>query len=187
MRATTRILFACTVFLSLQSTAQSGSEIFRGIGQRKDPSSFEIPRFQQVNSGLYRGGRPQPGDHLKILKARGVKTIINLENDAQQATWDQKEAQKVGIDFYSEPMTAFRRPDDKQVQRILTALTNSQYHPIFIHCKHGKDRTGLIIGLYRVFVDKWPAQKAYQEMLQIGFDPRFAALDKYFKDKTGMR
>ncbi len=150
-------------------------------------STIQIPRYQVVSEGIFRGGRPTIGDHAQIKRNNNIKTIINLENDMRQAAIDQSESAKVGINFYSEPMSAFKEPNDEQVARVLKALTNKEYYPIFIHCKHGEDRTGMIIGLYRVFVEKWTPQQAYEEMLKNGFHPSLYKLNNYFKRKTGLR
>ena len=77
------------------------------------------------------------------------------------------------------------RPSDVQINQILSALADTNNFPIFIHCHHGQDRTGLIIGLYRVEAQGWAPAKAYQEMLVNGFHPNLAGLDKYFRDRTG--
>ena len=41
----------------------------------------------------------------------------------------------------------------------------------YVHCEHGQDRTGLIIGAYRVRVQRWSKSQAYQEMKAHGFHP----------------
>jgi tyrosine-protein phosphatase SIW14 len=143
-----------------------------------------IPEFHNVTDQIYRGGRPyQTG--LRYVASLNVKLDIDLEDDSSAIRSEEANAQRLGLEFMSEPMNAGRRPDDAQVDRILAKLQDPGSFPIFIHCKHGQDRTGLIIGLYRVLVEKWTPQKAYQEMLDIGFHPEYRALDDYFKDRTG--
>lgn len=41
----------------------------------------------------------------------------------------------------------------------------------YVHCERGQDRTGLIVGVYRVKVEHWTKADAYQEMLKHGFHP----------------
>jgi protein tyrosine/serine phosphatase len=40
---------------------------------------------------------------------------------------------------------------------------------VFVHCAHGADRTGLMIGLWRVQHDGWSYLAAAQEALHYGF------------------
>src|SRR4051794_9840930 len=46
------------------------------------PSNGHIPRFMIVADGLYRGGQPTR-QGFELLKQRGIKTVVNLrlEND----------------------------------------------------------------------------------------------------------
>ena len=36
-------------------------------------------------------------------------------------------------------------------------------HPVYIHCEHGADRTGLLAALYRVKVQGWAPEDAKTE------------------------
>ncbi len=40
--------------------------------------------------------------------------------------------------------------------------------PIYVHCEHGKDRTGLVIALYRMRADGWSQEQAAAEMKEMG-------------------
>jgi hypothetical protein len=56
---------------------------------------------------------------------------------------------------------------------------------IYVHCLHGEDRTGLVIGLERVFVEGWSPESAWKEMLAFGFHTFYLGLDSYFFTQTG--
>ena len=45
---------------------------------------------------------------------------------------------------------------------------NSENHPIFVHCRHGADRTGMMSALYRIKHDGWSKQEAIDEMVHGG-------------------
>jgi len=143
----------------------------------------DIPNFKSATDEITRGGRPTYSG-VRKLSEMGVRTVINLENDSDAIRKDQAYAEKFGIDYYSFPMSWMKEPKDATIDEILQLLQDESAYPIFIHCKHGQDRTGLLIGLYRVFVQNWTADAAYQEMLDLGFHPRLWALDRYFKKAT---
>ena len=65
-------------------------------------------------------------------------------------------------------MASYRKPDEHEVQAILSAVEEPQNQPIFVHCQHGENRTGLIMGLYRVQYEHWTPEAAYQEMIADG-------------------
>jgi hypothetical protein len=37
-----------------------------------------------------------------------------------------------------------------------------------VHCRHGKDRTGLFVSLYRIARQRWSVDDAYSEARRIG-------------------
>jgi protein tyrosine/serine phosphatase len=137
-----------------------------------------------VDPGIYRSKRPTQAD-LAALKAAGVKYVLDLENDQAAVNTEQGWAKALNLTFVSEQMSGFWTPDDKQVDRIEAWLADPKHRPVLVHCLHGEDRTGLIIGLHRVFHDGWTPAKAYQEMLANGFHQLLVFLNHYYEEKTG--
>lgn len=160
-------------------------DIFAIKEESKLQTQNTIPNFLQVTDNLFRGGRPNTGDLAALKSEKNIKTVINLENKMPVVQQENKVADDLGLKFISSPMDASVRPNDQQVNQILSSLQDTKNDPIFIHCHHGQDRSGLIIGLYRVEVQGWAPAKAYQEMLDNGFHSSLVALDKYFRDRTG--
>ncbi len=158
-------------------------------------SAAPMANFQKVRAGLYRGGHPDAAG-LDYLKKIGVKRIVNLEvGDFVEAfPWDitteLDEAHARGVTELRYPMSAFEPAAsgefDKHMNEILALLkTASPSNAIYVHCKHGQDRTGLVLGLERVLDEKWAPKAAHDEMLKIGFHPFFLGLNHYFEERTG--
>lgn len=140
--------------------------------------------FSQVTPNLYRGGRPdQPG--VAVLAQMGVKTIIDLENDDQAVATEQGWAQADGLNFIHEPMNGLETPRDGEVDDILAKINDPALQPVYVHCMQGKDRTGLIIALDRVFHQGWTPKDAHDEMMALGFNSLLMAMNHYFEEKTG--
>ena len=149
-------------------------------------SSQGMPeKFIEVSPGIYRSAQPSRAD-LNDLKSFGIKTILNLNNDDKSMAKEFKTAKKLGINLIEHPMSGFWNPNEQQVDSSLELLQDPNNYPILVHCKHGEDRTGLIIGLHRVYADGWTPEAAYQEMLDLGFHPVLYYLDHYFKVVTGL-
>lgn len=144
-----------------------------------------IGRFHKVSEGIYRGQRPEE-EGIKFLAAAGFKTVLNLEDDDDAVSDEYQVAKTVGLRFISKPMSGFWAPSDKTVNGALAVLKNPANYPVFVHCQHGQDRTGLIVGLHRVESEGWPAQKAYDEMLELGFHRLLFLLDHYYHSRTGL-
>lgn len=154
---------------------------------RAADSSNNIPilAFHQVTQHISRGARPLKVG-LEALAKMGVKTVINIDNNKTEIAAEAKNAAALGLHMVSLPMSGFWEPKDAQVEKILAELKNPTNYPLFIHCQHGHDRTGLIMGLYRIQEQNWSAKEAYTEMLELGFHKKLVFLNHYFEKKTGM-
>lgn len=143
-----------------------------------------IPQFHAVSENLYRGGRPGT-EGVEELARLGIKTIIDIDDDSRSSRSEARQVQRLGMHYVARPMNPFRMLSDRQVDELLALLQDESLYPIFIHCHHGQDRTGLTVGLYRIEVQGWTAERAYREMLKIGFHPELTGLDRYFKRRAG--
>ena len=70
-----------------------------------------------------------------------------------------------------------------RLDRVLRALKAAD-RPIYVHCEHGKDRTGLVIALYRVRYDGWTPERAAAEMAAMGHTGH---LDRFFTGDMDVR
>ncbi len=156
------------------------------VGQMTLADSLDNPNLHLVDQGLYRSGRPSDQGLLYMKNTLHIKTVIDLEENMDAVNQEGIEVKRLGMQFVSMPMSALRAPVDSEVNQIENMVKDKSLYPLLIHCLRGMDRSGLIIGLYRVENDQWSPQKAYNEMLQYGFHPVFFDLVKYFKAKTHM-
>lgn len=143
-----------------------------------------IDRFYEVAPGIYRGARPSVAGMLALAQL-GIKTDINIDNDDDAIEDEAEIARQLGMKYVSVPLSGFWKPKTSDVDYILKELTDPKNFPVFIHCKHGEDRTGLLIGLFRVEHQRWEPKVAYREMLDKGFHPILWGLREYFEDRTG--
>jgi tyrosine-protein phosphatase SIW14 len=132
-----------------------------------------IPNLQQIEPGLYRGGRPQL-EGLDTLASMNVKTIINLERgwfsiEPEEVKQERLFAVENNIQFIHIPMHPFFRPPRKDIQRALDAIVDPANHPIFIHCHKGSDRTGVVVAALRIHYQGWTSEQAEMEMRHYGY------------------
>ena len=66
-------------------------------------------------------------------------------------------------------LSAFK-PSAQRIRGIVTDISAAE-KPVFVHCLHGEDRTGLVIGAYRMLVERWSFDRAYAEMIAHGHSP----------------
>jgi protein tyrosine/serine phosphatase len=136
-----------------------------------------IVNFQTVEpQGIYRGGQPWNEADWTFLKGIGVKTVVKLnqyangENTLQQ---ERSEAEKHGIQLIELPMqpedwphnwNLWVTPSPDKLKAAEQAIANKGNWPVFVHCSHGQDRTGLVVAVYRVAHNNYCKDKAYNEM-----------------------
>jgi tyrosine-protein phosphatase SIW14 len=144
----------------------------------------DLPKFATVEPGIYRSGRPMEEGYDRLKVQYGVRTVINLEDKMSAVQKEKQWADHQGIKYYSFPTNSWATPDDSKVEEILALLDDPNLQPILIHCEHGEDRTGLMVGLHRVFAQGWTAKQAHKEMVARGFHTLLFSLDRYFKNKT---
>jgi protein tyrosine/serine phosphatase len=140
-----------------------------------------LPNFHRVNEHLYRGAQPKD-EGMRMLAAQGIKTIINLRGEDEGTRDEEREAQANGLRYFNVPMQGLSRPTDEQVERVLAIINDSQNWPVFVHCNHGKDRTGTIIACYRISHDGWTAEKAKAEAKHYGMSWVQFGMKDYIKD-----
>ena len=144
----------------------------------------EIDNFATVDEqAIYRGARPTM-ENMEQLKEFGIKAIVTLDDNDEVVAAERKKANELGIKHYSIPIDSLKYPRDHQINTVLQLLMESKNQPVFLHCKHGRDRTGLVIGLYRYYFQNWTRKMAYDEMISLGFRPFMVPLKRYFLDKT---
>lgn len=137
--------------------------VLGSVGAGSPAQAPGIPRFQAVTESLFRGGQPTDSG-FRFLKQKGIKTVVNLreENDEQLLV------ESLGMKYLHLPASA-RDPISEAVVRTFFQLINDpSNHPVFVHCRRGADRTGAMIGIYRIAFQGWDGKRAYQEARAIG-------------------
>jgi protein tyrosine phosphatase (PTP) superfamily phosphohydrolase (DUF442 family) len=137
-----------------------------------------LPNFYQVTPQLYRSGQPTQAGVAKIAAA-GIKTILKLNADSPaEQTW----ADGAGVALETILMSNKVSPTYEQVDQALAVINDASKQPVLVHCHLGHDRTGAVIGAYRVAVQGWPVAKAAAEAKQLGYSaPGFDDITAYLQ------
>lgn len=136
--------------------------------QKADLSWVPIKNFHMVKPWLYRGGQPG-AEGIKALSRLGIKTVVSFRWGRNTIKAEEAGVASEGMSFISMPLNYWNMPTPDVIDRFLSILDNDENHPIFIHCFHGSDRTGLLMAIYRMARDSWTVDEAYREMKRYGF------------------
>jgi protein tyrosine phosphatase (PTP) superfamily phosphohydrolase (DUF442 family) len=105
-----------------------------------------IQRFSKVTDNVYRGGAPTIADVILLNNKLGIKKIISL---------DELSGKHISNITRSLGMKHIFSPIDWTNASLLNIFSYNFKDlfltdgPVFIHCKHGKDRTGLIVAVFK--------------------------------------
>jgi protein tyrosine phosphatase (PTP) superfamily phosphohydrolase (DUF442 family) len=152
---------------SLRDVARPAeTEAFHYLSSAAGPT-----RFARVADGVYRGGQPSKID-LQQLCALGVRTIVDLRREDGDA-WrrEEREATALGMKFVHCPFYGVFGQNDAFYDHIVDELRKGA---VYVHCKHGRDRTSLVVALYRVLAENWDPKVAWKlEVVDYGSAQNF--------------
>ncbi len=134
-----------------------------------------VENLYRVEEGLYRSAQPTAAG-FRELAALGIRAIL----DVAGGDGDQNVVRDASVKLFHVPMSAWGLRDDR-VFEALRILADPENRPLLIHCRHGADRTGAIVALYRVVVQGWSKEEAVREMNEGGYHHSFLwkNLDNY--------
>lgn len=144
-----------------------------------------VPNLARVDGGVWRSGQIATTEGwtylLTTTRAKRLHVLkLNFDDEGNDEL-----AVKLGIDvhvlsiqprgdqdLWDDIKSAFARPDPKLLDEAEALLAGATADDVWlVHCTHGQDRTGLVIGRYRVLHDGWTKDAAYAEMLANHFHP----------------
>jgi protein tyrosine phosphatase (PTP) superfamily phosphohydrolase (DUF442 family) len=94
---------------------------------------------------VYRCSQPSPERLERLVRAYGIRTVVNLRGCCSTFDWYKQECRVThALEVAQEDVcfSAGRLPSTHEVRRLLEVLDHSEY-PLLLHCQRGADRTGL--------------------------------------------
>jgi tyrosine-protein phosphatase SIW14 len=145
-----------------------------------------IPEFVEVTPTLYRGAQPRKHG-FEALAKMGIQIVVDLRGDR-----DSERAEVTSLGMQYVPMywqCSF--PKDRIFADFLTLIRKNPGKKIFVHCRVGDDRTGMMVAAYRIAEEGWTAQQALEEMTKNGFSfahrrlicPRLSEYEEHFPER----
>ncbi len=120
---------------------------------------------------IWRGAKPDSAAATELLN-RGVRVVVNLEliHDDKDAFRNARPAllHSVQVDYFRirdwEPNVVIAPwLLDRHVAEFI-GITRSQAKPIYVHCRSGQNRTGVMVAAFRVLEEGVPIETAIEEM-----------------------
>jgi protein tyrosine phosphatase (PTP) superfamily phosphohydrolase (DUF442 family) len=113
------------------------------------PPATDIPNYQMVTPNFLRGGQPdQQG--LQWLAAHGADLEIDLRGSDRDNAWSPPTDYPLQV--YRIAIEDFQSPTLAQVEEFIQLLDRAKANEetVFVHCKAGIGRTGLMTACWKV-------------------------------------
>jgi uncharacterized protein (TIGR01244 family) len=139
-----------------------------------------VENFARVDGAphtIYRGAQPTPEGIARLASSDyKVSTVIDLRDDAKD--WEADAVAANGMAYKHIPSNA-GKVEPAKIREFLSTVTGAP-GPVFVHCKEGRDRTGLEVAMYRILVQGWTREAAVEELHAHGYNHFwFPGIERY--------
>jgi protein tyrosine/serine phosphatase len=162
--------FALTAITSARSNEKNSSSNSSKAGV----VGVDVENFGKVTEYYYRGAQPK-GEEYNQLAAIGVKTIIDLRDDPKD--YAKQLTERAGMKYINFPLDDKGYPPPDTAAKFLAIVNDQENLPVYVHCAGGRHRTGAMTAVYRMTVQGWDVNRAYEEMKTYDFYTRFGHKD----------
>lgn len=143
-----------------------------------------VRNFRVVEEGvLYRSGQLTPEGLDRVIRERGIRSVVSLraarrENDPHPDAWESEFCHARGVQHFRiiprvwTPDKQGEVPASETVRQFLEdVMDHRENYPVLVHCFAGIHRTGTLCAIFRMEYNRWPAERAINEMQLCGFEP----------------
>lgn len=135
-----------------------------------DKVEVDVNNFGKVTDFLYRGAQPKEDEYSQLADL-GIKTVIDLRDDPKG--FAREGSERNGMQYINMPMSDKDYPEADAANRFLEIVNNQDNWPVFVHCAGGRHRTGAMTAVYRMTMQGWDIERAYEEMKDYDFYTRW--------------
>jgi protein tyrosine/serine phosphatase len=145
-----------------------------------------LPNFGRVTDMLYRGGQPASAG-FSALQAMGIGIVVNFRDEREEMATEKRQVESLGIKYIGIPWSGRDEPSNVQVVQFLDLIRANPKAKIFVHCKRGADRTGVMVAAYRIAIEHETVAEAVSEMHQFHYAGFWLPqLKRYVKSLPGL-
>ena len=125
-----------------------------------------IRNFLQVTDEFCTAGQPRI-EHFAALKAKGVKSVLNLRQPSEHRADEEKAAVEAsGMKYFNIPVV-YVKPSNEQVDEFLKITDDRANRPMLVHCT-AAIRVGAFWLIRRVMRDGLSWDAALEEAQKVG-------------------
>jgi protein tyrosine phosphatase (PTP) superfamily phosphohydrolase (DUF442 family) len=135
---------------------------------------------------LFRGAQPSAASLESLIHHQKIRTVLNVRGCCWPDEWyvaEAKTCQRLGVNLEDICFSAVHLPSRHEVRRLVETVERAE-RPIFVHCRHGSDRTGIASMAAQLLLEELTFDAAhYQLSMRFGHMPigKTTVLDRFMK------
>ena len=175
------LLLALTSFATIHTAHASDTSLGITLSTTAHTSEriYNLPGLSNVGRvapGVLRGAQPGK-DGYATLKSMGVKTVIDMRTSESEKAY----VEAAGMKAIAIPIEMTRDGLKEKVDRVVALMADPANQPVYVHCRHGQDRTGIVVAAYRMKQQGWSLADAETEMQAFGFNDVWVNFKKFIR------
>lgn len=140
---------------------------------------YNLPGLSNVGRvapGVFRGAQPGK-DGYATLSAMGIKTVIDLRTTESE----KAQVEEPGMKAIAVPIEMSRDGLKARVDKLVALMADPANQPVYLHCRHGQDRTGIVVAAYRMKQQGWSLADSEEDMQAFGFNDVWVNFRKFIR------
>ncbi|WP_367870204.1 tyrosine-protein phosphatase [Luteolibacter sp. Populi] len=124
--------------------------------------------LHRVDVKVWRSSQPQKYQFEALAKDHGIGEVLCLRR------WHSDDEKGKNLELHHVRMNAGSVRNEEIVEALRVLVSAEK--PVLVHCLHGSDRTGAVVAMYRMVVQRWTREKAIAEFS----DPQYGHHAEWF-------
>lgn len=129
-----------------------------------------IPNGYIVDALTWRGGQPADAA-FELLANAGCKGVVDLNNTGEELQRQARLTSAAGLIIFGAHWSGITVPTQDEIRQALIEMdVINARGPVFVHCEHGSDRTGVLCACRRIQRHHYSFPRAVKEaFFALGF------------------
>jgi tyrosine-protein phosphatase SIW14 len=124
-------------------------------------------KITKVEESVYRGPQPITDDDWQQIVDLKICNVIDLETYVEEP---EAFKHRTGLAITRRPLSFLVAPSVCDLVSLANLIKTFRSNGgVYVHCRQGVDRTGMVIAAYRILCDGWSRKDAIKEMWREGF------------------
>ncbi len=155
-------------------------------------------RFAEVEPGwIYRGAWQKPWPMRRIVRDRGIKTIVALAHPPEHPLPRQERelARELGVRWVHVPIVDLRLPEghrtvSDQLETAAALVADRRNQPVYFHCHHGINRASMVQMAYRMLYCGYSLEQASDEidrdfgLVEASRGPDYRHMEGFYRERV---